>query len=62
MTNEEFIKNLKTEELARVLKYAIDCWHCPIHAFCDKTECEGCEETWIRWLKAKKTAEDLNYD
>lgn len=62
MTNEEFIKNLKTEELARVLKYAIDCWHCPIRAFCDKTEYEGCEETWIRWLKAKKTAEDLNYD
>ena len=62
MTNEEFIKNLKTAELARVLIYSTYCRHCPIRAFCDKTECEGCEETWIRWLKAKKTAEDLNND
>lgn len=64
MTNEEFIKNLTAEELARVLKYATNCQRCPIRSFCHKNEdiCEDCEQTWLHWLKSKKTLEDWNND
>lgn len=64
MTNEEFFKGLTTEELAKVLKYATDCRHCPIRTFCHKNEeiCEDCEQTWLFWLKSKKTMEAWDND
>lgn len=64
MTNEEFFKNLTAEELAKIMKYATDCRHCPILSFCHKNEdiCEDCEQTWLLWLKSKKTLEDWNND
>lgn len=53
MTNEEKIKNLTTEELARKLSKAIHCSKCPIFPNCKAMygDCSSCEETWLQWLK-----------
>lgn len=49
MTNEERIKSLSTEELARFIADIADC------ALCNNPiKCEGnCKAAWEQWLKSE---------
>lgn len=54
MTNEERIKSLSTEELAREISG--NCWSCDgclIVDFCDRNGTVDCEEVWKQWLKSE---------
>lgn len=52
MTNEERIKSLSTEELAKKIWLYLNCVDCPIKSKCFSSK-KKCVEVWEQWLKSE---------
>lgn len=52
MTNEERIKSLSTEELAKKIWLYLNCADCPIKAKCFTSK-KKCVEVWEQWLNSE---------
>lgn len=51
MTNEEYIKRMTTEELAKWLCKHVDCLGCQVRTGCKAANNEECCERFSAWLK-----------